>query len=142
MKKLTTVDAVVLHCSASDKCDVEDLKKWHIDENGWDDIGYHYLIRKDGSAHKCRSLEYRGAHVKGDNWHTIGICLEGQGLTQFTDEQYGKLTKLIKELTGVYGTLPIKGHFQYNSNKTCPLAPNESFDELLAEIIAKMIDLA
>lgn len=44
-------------------------------KNGWAGIGYHFVIRKDGTIERGRPLSVVGAHAQGDNLHTIGICM-------------------------------------------------------------------
>ena len=46
-------------------------------KNGWAGIGYHFVIRKDGTIERGRPLSVVGAHAQGDNLHTIGICMAG-----------------------------------------------------------------
>jgi N-acetyl-anhydromuramyl-L-alanine amidase AmpD len=141
LKKLDhkNISAIVIHCSASARCTKQDLQLWHIAQNGWSDIGYHFLIEKNGHVEKCRSLMYAGAHVKGDNSHTIGICLEGRGNYDFTDTQINALREKIKELLGLFPNAGIRGHFEYDSakvqGKTCPLADGEKWDDFLGRML-------
>ncbi len=97
---------IVVHHSTSPRwTTVEDIRKWHIDDNEWDDIGYHYVIYPDGSIHEGRPIDKIGAHAKGRNTTHIGICLVGYD--SFTDEQVKSLDKLIIELS-----LPIERHHE------------------------------
>lgn len=135
---LKKVSAIVLHQSDSAKCSKDDLYQWHVLDNGWDDIGYHYLIRLSGERIDCRPLKYAGAHVKGANDHTIGICLEGRGNFEFTNAQLQELNCLIKELIVKVPWARISGHYEYDSaiaqGKTCPMAEGEKFSELLGRL--------
>ena len=74
------IDMIVVHCSGS-RCNhpytVEQLRHDHVDVNGWFDIGYHYYITRDGKVHECRPVERMGAHARGANANSIGICYEG-----------------------------------------------------------------
>jgi N-acetyl-anhydromuramyl-L-alanine amidase AmpD len=54
------------------------IRKYHVEHNGWRDIGYHYVIRKDGTVEPGRPLTQLGAHTEGAN-DTIGICVTGDG---------------------------------------------------------------
>lgn len=86
---------VVIHHTASPDVSVETIRKWHI-ERGFKDIGYHYVIRADGTREKGR--EGIGAHAKGWN-HYIGIALTGDfEKHKPTEAQYKALAKLIVEL--------------------------------------------
>ena len=89
------LNKAVVHHTATSDVSVEVIRKNHIEVNEWRDIGYHFLIRKDGTIEKGRDLNMKGAHAKGrNNW--IGIALTGYD--EFTDEQYEALAKLSIEL--------------------------------------------
>ena len=74
------IDMIVVHCSGS-RCNhpytVEQLRHDHVEVNGWFDIGYHYYITREGKVHECRPVERMGAHARGANANSIGICYEG-----------------------------------------------------------------
>jgi hypothetical protein len=71
---------IVLHCSATRASQVnigaKDIRRWHKDK-GWADIGYHYVIKRDGTLEKGRALDAVGAHVEGHNSDSVGVCLVG-----------------------------------------------------------------
>ena len=75
------INMIVVHCSAT-RCNrrytLEQLRHDHVVVNQWRDIGYHYYITLDGVVHPCRPVERMGAHAKGYNGHSIGICYEGR----------------------------------------------------------------
>ena len=80
------INSIVIHCSASgDDYDMplDSIRKDHLSK-GWLDVGYHYYITRDGVVHKARPLNKRGAHVRGHNEYSIGICYEG-GLRRASD---------------------------------------------------------
>lgn len=117
------VDLIVVHCSDSDHKhhdNLETIRNWHVKENGWSDIGYHYFITKDGLIHPGRPLKTPGAHVAGHNAHSIGICLSGKH--EFTKEQMASLEKLCFDLCKTYGLekSDILGHRDLQPLKTCP----------------------
>ena len=85
----------VIHHTASPDWSVERIRRIHVEENGWDDCGYHYIIRKDGTVEKGRPLNKRGAHARGRNRY-VGIALTGYD--RFTDSQRASLTKLLISL--------------------------------------------
>ena len=76
MRKITEI---IIHCSATKEgmdFTVEDIDRWHR-KRGFNGIGYHFVIYRDGSIHAGRSKNLIGAHCKGHNAHSIGICYVG-----------------------------------------------------------------
>ena len=70
----------IIHCSDTPDdrhVTVDDIRAWHI-KRGWNDIGYHYIINRDGSLALGRPVEKIGAHCKGNNGDSIGTCLIGR----------------------------------------------------------------
>tara|TARA_R110001632_G_scaffold56213_1_gene137665 strand:+ start:812 stop:1246 length:435 start_codon:yes stop_codon:yes gene_type:complete len=124
------INSIIVHCSATPEgreVDIDTIRGWHVNERGWSDIGYHYVIYLDGSIHKGRSLKKQGAHTKGHNKNSIGICYIG-GLEEDcktskdtrTDAQKESLTTLLLELKTVnYCDAIIHSHSDF-SNKDCP----------------------
>lgn len=108
---------------------IEWIKRIHVNQNGWSDVGYHYFIRRDGTIEKGRP-DYRvGAHVGANNTGNLGICMAG-GLKEgtqepednFTDAQYTSLTKLLTELHREYPDAEVRGHNEFPRyyNRGCP----------------------
>lgn len=102
------------------------INEWHHDRGFQNGIGYHYVVRRDGSIELGRPLEMIGAHVVGHNRHSIGICYEG-GLNSFgedadtrTPEQKVTLRKLLEELHRKFPKALIVGHRDLNPGKRCP----------------------
>lgn len=79
-KRSRTVRAI-LHHSAGSKASAEDIHRWHL-ANGWAGAGYHFLVRKDGSVYRLRPEWAVGAHASGSNSDSIGICFEGNFMTE------------------------------------------------------------
>lgn len=112
------INLIVVHCSATRKdCTLttEDLEIMHL-HRGFNGIGYHYYIRKDGSVHLTRPIERVGAHAKGFNANSIGICYEG-GLDRRgrpadtrTLEQRASLRGLIYQLKQCFPGCRVCGH--------------------------------
>lgn len=106
---------------------VAEVKKWHVEGNGWSDIGYHYLISRKGEIHTGRELDVAGAHTRGHNSNSIGISLEGgfghsrkePFLDVYTVAQGKSLLQLMDRLQEDYGPLMISPHNKY-ANKECP----------------------
>ena len=120
------VDRVFLHCSASDNPDHDDIaaiRSWHVDGNGWSDVGYHYFIRKDGTLEEGRPLERIPAAQAGNNAGSLAICLHGLAEKFFTEAQYRALVALAREIDAAYsGRVTFHGHCEV-ANKTCPVFP-------------------
>jgi len=76
---LKTINKLIVHCSATREgqdITVDTIRDWHL-KRGWSDIGYHYVVKLDGTIETGRSVELMGAHVKGHNKDSIGICYIG-----------------------------------------------------------------
>ena len=123
------MEYIVIHCAAtkpSMDVPIERVRKWHLDR-GWSDIGYHYYITRDGKIHKGRDLNIVGAHVRGYNKNSIGICYEG-GINEKgdpednrTDQQKKSLLKVVKVLKFVFENAVVQGHRDFpNVKKACP----------------------
>ena len=103
-----------------------DIDRWHR-EKGWMMIGYHKVIKRDGTIEDGRPLSKSGAHVRGMNRQSIGIVLIG-GMNRskdgpeinYTDEQMASLRTLLDELKEEYPTAKVRGHTDFDKGKTCP----------------------
>jgi len=122
------INKVILHCSATKEgmhIDVDTIRMWHL-ERGWKDIGYHYVIYLDGTIALGRPIDLIGAHTKGENEDSIGICYVG-GLSAKTNEPQDTMTvhqemaflELWHGLQTVLGKLDLFGHNDF-SDKACP----------------------
>jgi N-acetyl-anhydromuramyl-L-alanine amidase AmpD len=120
------VDRVFLHCSATDKeehDDVSVMRRWHVEDRGWDDVGYHFFIKKDGTVQPGRDLEKTPAAQRGHNTGTIAICLHGLAVGRFTRDQYRSLIALCQEIDDAFGGMvSFHGHSEVSS-KACPVFP-------------------
>ncbi len=122
------INEIILHCAATPEgrdFTVGDIDRWHR-QRKFDGIGYHYVIYRDGSVHKGRAVERRGAHCTGHNAHSIGVCYIGgcaaDGKTPKdtrTPAQRASLEKLVKELLRQYPGATVHGHNEF-ANKGCP----------------------
>jgi len=116
------VNTTFLHCSASDLAahdDVSVIKRWHVVENGWSDVGYHFFIKRDGTIQFGRSLEHNPAAQKGHNTGSIAICLHGNA--RFTKAQFKSLKKLCNDINNEYSGMVFRGHNEVNKGKACPV---------------------
>lgn len=130
------ISEIIIHCTATrpewmeanstaDK--VAEIKRWHVDGNGWSDIGYHWLIDRDGTVAPGRPMERDGAHCKGHNTGTVGVSLiGGHGGAEtdlpgdhFTDVQMAALTSLCMRISTEHPIAKVSGHNQYAA-KACP----------------------
>lgn len=113
---------IVVHCSGTETGNAASIRKYHVKHNGWQDIGYHYVILRDGKIEDGRPLSVPGAHCPEANKTSVGICLIGNNT--FTIAQEENLRFLINDLQENYGPLDVKGHREYPSaqkqGKTCP----------------------
>ncbi|WP_322893458.1 MULTISPECIES: peptidoglycan-binding protein [unclassified Yoonia] len=130
------VDEIIMHCSAtrplwmSDRTFAErfaEIRRWHVKERGWRDIGYHWLIDRDGSILPGRAENVIGSHVMGQNSGTIGICLlGGHGSSErdrfsdnFTVAQDTAARWLIDDIKSRTTIKRVSGHNEYAA-KACP----------------------
>ena len=123
------ISEIIVHCAATPEgkdFTVGDMRAWHK-QRGWSDIGYHYVVYRDGRVMLGRPVGQVGSHVAGRNTGTIGICYVG-GVTADgktakdtrTDAQRASLLWLVRELRRKHrGINAVTGHNQYAA-KACP----------------------
>ena len=121
------IDLIIIHCSATMPhmdIGVKEIRKWHK-KKGWLDIGYHFVIRRNGELEIGRDIDKAGAHTKGYNARSIGICMVGgsdeynDGDDNFTVAQWDMIRQLISYFKADYPYATIHGHNEY-ANKACP----------------------
>lgn len=112
---------LVVHCSDTDNnlnLSAADIHKMHLGF-GWNGIGYHKVINRNGEVQDGRPEYWIGAHVKGKNHVSLGVCLIGKN--NFTKKQYQSLEKVLRKWTSLYPQAKIIGHCDTgNTQKTCP----------------------
>ena len=130
---------IILHCTADKEGvnnTVESIRKYHVEHNHWDDIGYHYVIYLDGSIHLGRPVSIQGAHCKDGNNNptSIGISYVG-GLDKNcnakdtrTPAQKESLYRLVHDLLLAYPGSDVRCHNEF-ANKACPSFQIETFRE-------------
>ena len=115
------VRLLVVHCSDtpnSQNLSALDIHKMHL-KFGWNGIGYHKVIKRSGKVENGRPEFWMGAHVKGKNNISLGVCLIGRN--KFTTQQYSSLERILKSWKSLYPDAKIVGHRDTgNTNKTCP----------------------
>ena len=163
LSRRSVTDAIVLHHAAIKTASAEDIHRAHLqrDNGTWAGIGYHLYIRKDGSIHRGRPLWASGAHVLNENWHTVGVCVEGNYDVETTmpAAQLNAVREALRYLKGIYPNAAIKCHrdmqatacpgryyplaevLKYNA----PVTPAESeeddmTDEQVRKIVREMLD--
>jgi N-acetylmuramoyl-L-alanine amidase len=126
------IDLIIIHCAATPAdMDVgaKEIRDWHVKGNGWDDIGYHFVIRRNGTVETGRPLEKIGAHAKGYNKTSIGICLvggarrDGKKLVaeeNFTPAQWKALKRHVRLLLERFPGCRLIGHRDVEPGKECP----------------------
>ena len=128
MGKRNTTDTIVIHCTQTPPgmdVDVDKVTQWHK-ERGFDTIGYHYLIKRDGTLQTGRDEDVVGAHAVAVNGTSIGIALVGGGTVDmgwennFNPEQFKTLKTILLKLKEKYNIEKIIGHYQVEEKKQCP----------------------
>ena len=131
-KSKRSINEIIVHCTASREgqhMTVDEIRKLHQQQNGWDDIGYHYVIYLDGSIHNGRDVDKKGYHCENHNSHSVGVVYVGgvkkeDGKTPKdtrTEAQKKSLVKILKALKKLYPNSTIHGHYEYSTQgKPCP----------------------
>lgn len=121
------VDKIIIHCAATQPdmdIGVKEIREWHK-KKGWSDIGYHYVIRRNGVIEDGRPVNKIGAHVVGYNRGSIGVCLiggidhEANAVPNFTVKQWRTLAQMMRGFKAQLPKVTIHGHNEF-SNKACP----------------------
>ena len=125
---MRAIKKIIVHCADTPEGRDDraaDIKRWHTEERGWSDIGYHYVVDLDGTIEPGRPIEKAGAHCTGHNADSIGVCYIGgcdkkmQPKDTRTDAQKASLLLLLKYLVAKYPGVTIYGHRDF-ANKSCP----------------------
>ena len=127
------IDKIILHCSATPEGKdyiVAQIREWHL-ARGFSDVGYHYVIYRDGTVHCGRPENQVGAHTTGQNAHSIGICYIGGCAAMKnakgeyppkdtrTPAQCAALVNLVADMRRKYPGATVHGHNEF-ANKACP----------------------
>lgn len=126
---MRTIKEIIIHCTDTPEgrdVTVADITRWHK-ANGWRTIGYHYVVYRDGSVHAGRPESEIGAHCRGHNAHSIGVCYVGghaadnpkKYIDTRTPAQRSALIDLLIRLRRKYPTARIYGHRDFAA-KACP----------------------
>lgn len=134
------IKGIVIHCSATrDGQDIQPatIRSWHL-RRGFRDIGYHYTVTLNGRIHAGRPINEVGAHTRGRNMHTIGICYiggldaDGKPANTMNEAQRAAIDRLCRALVAVLNCpLEITGHNEHSA-KACPsFQVDDEFEETI-----------
>lgn len=126
-KPREATNAIFVHCSATKATQdvgVREIRQWHK-EQGWLDVGYHFIIRRDGTVEDGRHIDAVGSHAKGHNHNSVGVCLvggideKGRPEANFAPQQMASLRTLLETLMDKYPSAVLKAHHDV-APKACP----------------------
>lgn len=138
---MRSITKIILHCSASDleRQTAKMIDSWHR-RRGWKKIGYHFFIRSDGTVEEGRKLYEVGAHAKGHNASSVGICLAGD--RHFKRAQFAALKQLLARLRRKWPNATVHAHNEFNKGKTCPNFSVEPYKRFYAQKETKWTTLS
>lgn len=113
-------DYIVIHCSATppgSDIGADEIGDWHTSPpRNWNAIGYHAVIRRDGTLEFGRPFDHVGAHVRGHNYRSVGVCLVGgldaqrEPAPEYNDVQFATLANIVSTLEDAYPGARVLGH--------------------------------
>jgi N-acetylmuramoyl-L-alanine amidase len=122
------VNKIIVHCTATPEgrdVTVDEIRRWHVEEKNWSDIGYHWIVTLNGTLERGRPEHIQGAHAKGFNKNSVGLCYVG-GVDKDmapkdtrTKGQKETLKCILEDLKDRYPNAEIIGHRDVSS-KACP----------------------
>lgn len=120
------ITEIIVHCSATPEgrdYTVDDIRRWHK-QRGYSDVGYHYIVYRNGILAQGRDVNIIGAHAAGHNAHSIGICYIGGMNAENTQpedtrtlRQKARLLSLLVDLRKLYPNARIIGHRDLSEDK-------------------------
>lgn len=140
------INDIILHCSATPEgrdVSVDTIRQWHKNQ-GWSDIGYHYVVYRDGTVHSGRNINVVGSHCTNHNTGSIGVCYIGGcdktgklAKDTRTPEQRTALIQLVRKLLQAYGLslANVHCHNSYTSKKACPSFKLSDFKKEFNEMV-------
>ena len=126
---MRNIDTIIIHCTATkagEDWDIDDVRRWHVAGNGWSDVGYHALIRLDGTIEYGRPIARQGAGVKGHNKNSLhvvyvgGLNADGKPQDTMTAAQVRSLYAYVHGVVTVLGAMELIGHNDLTDEKACP----------------------
>lgn len=122
------VNKIIVHCTATPEgrdVTVDEIRRWHVEEKNWSDIGYHWIVTLNGTLERGRPEHIQGAHAKGFNKNSVGLCYVGgvdkdmKPKDTRTEGQKETLKCILEDLKDRYPNAEIIGHRDVSS-KACP----------------------
>ena len=122
------INEIIIHCTDTEEgrdYTVDDVRRWHK-ERGWSNIGYHYLVYRNGTVAVGRDVDLIGAHCSGHNSYSIGVCYvggrgkDGKCRDTRTLQQRAAMSNQLIELRLRYPQAVIVGHSFWDPSKECP----------------------
>ena len=108
------INLIVIHHSAGPRSQtMEQIRVFHVTSRKWSEIGYHYVIEEDGAVRHGRDIAVPGAHAKGLNAHSIGICVTGDNTkpeAAWNEDQKVSLRLLVSILRAIFPHSQVRGH--------------------------------
>ena len=130
MTNRKSTSLIVIHCSATfahQNVTAEEIRRWHVEDRGWSDIGYNAVIERNGDIRMGRQEGAIGAHAKGFNSESIAVCMvggldeKGRPENNFTKDQFESLAIYVRGLTHLYPDAEVIGHRDLpRVKKDCP----------------------
>lgn len=129
---------ILHHSEVSSPHSAADVHHWHQNK-GWAGIGYHYFITKKGEVQDGRPPHAVGAHTRGHNFDSIGVCFEGDfNKETLSHEQEQTAVTLLTELCTAYPDAKLRRHSDFSRLKHCP-GKNFPFDLIKDLVCNKLI---
>lgn len=98
-----------------------EIQRAHRDDRGWADVGYHFMVDKDGTIYEGRDLTVRGVHTEGYNTGSLGVCLLGDFRFEAPSQtQLASTYRLNNWLVYRTGLTHLAGHKEFNDFTVCP----------------------
>lgn len=123
-ESMREIKKIIVHCSGTSLgVTPKEIRDYHVNVLGWSDCGYHFIITPDGGLHNMRPLSQVGAHCKGHNSDSVGICLiGGKDDFDFTWKQLRSLSSIVFDLimANKLSYDDVYSHHDFNPSKACP----------------------
>lgn len=121
-RNISQIEFLVIHHSATTGGSPQAFAEYHVNNNGWPGIGYHYVIQPDGKIYQTQPLTKSSYHTgSGDNYRSVGICLSGDfSNKQPAPAQMNALIWLLRYLKSILPPVAIVGHKDLKSSTSCP----------------------
>lgn len=127
--------SIIIHHSASPRTTkLAEIRRWHMQDRGFEELGYHFVIEGDGLILRGRDIHYQGAHALGANHDSIGVCVVGDNTRQehlWGMPQILALRHLVATIQQIFGPLVVCGHRDAKGGETATECPGIDVQTLL-----------